>query len=1159
MALWVATMQSRPRLALHVAWLVLIGVEWLSRADTLLASAPTLPTEIGSIPSETISSSTVETDIGVEADTLGKTFWGDAASTATAANASAESTASAPEHTTTLLDEGALEMRERRVSQAIAAATAVAAIADGGLAQFPGIGDAVGPTIQAAMVAYIGHVYGCYMDFGHAMSAVTWLASKYANTLIIAKIVGYVPGIGNLIKAGVTYTMTPIIGKKAKELLSCPQSSNDLLKAASAGNSNDTGNLSNRTRRLFHTVSDYLVHPDMPSLNMQDSWANEVWNRMKRLFRTQDQVELLAEISNATEAESLARLLRSHTWNLEAVTAVLSALSERFALPQACIEVDYVAGRFWVPEAVNAEAREAAAPYVLLCLAQATATTRRAMAQTAARLLVATRGGAVAGLSLLAVRQALQVLEHTVQELSSKELAEVATAAFASLSRGEAAACGALRAILRADASAAALEHLELLDRLIVPDGAEECLPALRIDVVQQLTISALPSGIEVPEAEISSQPRQRKGSGAPSVSQRLEDKLSQTLVGQRCALERLTRDPGYVRLRLRGMWGQNRPLVLLLTGPSGTGKTLLARTLGEAILDRPIAELEADGRFRTFHMNVFTLAEDQKSFFGPPKGIVGTGDLPELLKQWPDAVVLLDEVEKAHSSFSRALLKVFGEHGAVYDPHTGRDISAVNATFVLTSNLGKDLISAHAQSLAHTATADRDEMDCAGYMKLQEDVDEALTKPRIGGHDNFFRESELRGRITDVLPFLPFSKGEVEKAVRRFLTSEAQSLAKDPEFLHASLAWTTEVVQLFASENSRRPEQGLRGVETKLQVQVRQVMERAVETKLLSHSCTAVLRVRGQRLDLQVVPNMAGAFRAWFVDKFASGPAASSSAGSADSSTASSARSGAATMGPAPAASGGAWSTDWAQDRQWVHETDWDWTLFWNQMQDFMWEHWRTALIVTVAVFAMVTIPFAPSVASAASPAAAAAASAAVAGTPGVGSAAGAAAASAAWLPSLLGVVQFMMPVVASIPSALLMAYAWQHRHWLTGIVACVMMLPAMRRALYWGCQEAESSPNRRQACSGERVTSLDRRRRRAIPGAVRRVGTGLRPRVRARLNVPAMQQPDDEHQEDSTNDAAAENMLAEETAQDLQELEELEPSPSPTRTSISRADTRN
>merc|ERR1719253_120061 len=113
--------------------------------------------------------------------------------------------------------------------------------------------------------------------------------------------------------------------------------------------------------------------------------------------------------------------------------------------------------------------------------------------------------------------------------------------------------------------------------------------------------------------------------------------------------------------------------------------------------------------------MNAFTMLEDQKSFFGPPKGIAGVGDLPELLKQWPDAVVVLDEVEKAHPSFARALLKVFGENGAVYDPHTGQSFPTAQATFILTSNLGKDLIMRH-----EAAFAKDDDHDCTGYSQIR-------------------------------------------------------------------------------------------------------------------------------------------------------------------------------------------------------------------------------------------------------------------------------------------------------------------------------------------------------------------------------------------------------------------------------------------------------
>ena len=56
-----------------------------------------------------------------------------------------------------------------------------------------------------------------------------------------------------------------------------------------------------------------------------------------------------------------------------------------------------------------------------------------------------------------------------------------------------------------------------------------------------------------------------------------------------------------------------------------------------------------------------------------------------------------------------------------------------------------------------------------------------------------FFRESEIRGRLTDVLPFLPFSPEEVEKAVRGFLASESKAFSQHPSFQNVELAWSPE------------------------------------------------------------------------------------------------------------------------------------------------------------------------------------------------------------------------------------------------------------------------------------------------------------------------------------------------------------------------------
>jgi len=458
----------------------------------------------------------------------------------------------------------------------------------------------------------------------------------------------------------------------------------------------------------------------------------------------------------------------------------------------------------------------------------------------------------------------------------------------------------------------------------------------------------------------------------------------------------------------------------------------MLARSLGEVLLGRPISELEAQGRFKTFHMNTFVLKEDQKSFFGPPKGIMGTGDLPQLLKKWPDAVILLDEVEKAHHSFAGALLKVFGEHGAVYDPKTGQDVPATNATFVLTSNLGKDLISRHA---AARSKADGDP-ECVEYSRLRDHVRDALKNTHISGRGNFFSESEMRSRLTDVLPFLPFSQEEVQRAVVRFLEQEAQTFEKSPKFLHASLAWEPEVVLFFAAEYARRQEEGLRGVQIQLQTGVREVIDCAVAAGLLQHYGEVVLRVRPHpdsskaQLDLHVIPP-----RAW------SRPIAITQDSSMNffASTLDTFKHYAHVK-----ITGQVWqepsSAGWQEggmQLEFERLQQWDLQLYWQQLREVLWDY-KFAIALMVVVIIAVALTAGPAL-----PAAPVSA---------VGSVGGA----------LASLLQLAVPVGGFAAAALGAGVAWYHGWELLGIaVALVMSWWVLR---YLMCSRQPVDPELRQ-----------------------------------------------------------------------------------------------
>jgi len=642
------------------------------------------------------------------------------------------------------------------------------------------------------------------------------------------------------------------------------------------------------------------------------------------------------------------------------------------------------------------------------------------------------------------------------------ELPRIFAASLEALAQGQPSACKTLQLLFQiarrktsSDQGAPdwlTIHHLSRLDRIDIPSGAEICFASFRKEIARSLVLPAMPANVGLPgdvhHRWSATEPLTNSASNvqAPG-AKHIEGLLTKSVLGQPCAIEQLVHHPGHIRLKLQGLWRDDMPLVLLFTGPSGTGKTLLARMIAETLLGQPISQLEASGRFKTFHMNLFSLLEDQKNFFGPPKGVSGYnngGDLPELLKQWPDAVILLDEVEKAHPSFARAFLKVFGENGAVYDPRTGQDISTARATFILTSNLGKDLIS----ELSRDFVDARDDPDCKHYSNIKEHMVTALRKPHISGRQNFFRESEVRARLTNVIPFLPFTLPEVEKAVRHFLVQEARVFAQTPKFAHSQLAWEPAVVPLLASEYPPRAEEGLRGVNVQLQSRVREALGSAIDADLLQDFGALVLRVpadpsvRG-RLDLRVVSprredTRTGLSSGGRLGQFGGfGHFAGFGRNSGNSATGSLhlAAGNGGSMGSG-SSSGFGFELEFKQA--------WDWELAWQQLWEFLWE-WRFQIAVFAAVLlAGTTASFIPAVSTATAAAAVPSAAAPAVTCAAIGTSA------ATWLPSIISALQLAAGLGTAAVPAFTLLYAWQRRHIIAAAIWAavgVMALPVIYR----------------------------------------------------------------------------------------------------------------
>ncbi len=164
-----------------------------------------------------------------------------------------------------------------------------------------------------------------------------------------------------------------------------------------------------------------------------------------------------------------------------------------------------------------------------------------------------------------------------------------------------------------------------------------------------------------------------------------LADTLNQRVIGQRHGLEMIGRRIQTSRAKLDN---PNKPIgVFMLCGPSGVGKTETALTLAEALYG-------GEQNVITINMSEFQEAHTVSTLKGSPPGYVGYGEggvLTEAVRRRPYSVVLLDEVEKAHSDVHELFFQVF-DKGWMEDGE-GRRIDFRNTIILLTSNVGTDLI----------------------------------------------------------------------------------------------------------------------------------------------------------------------------------------------------------------------------------------------------------------------------------------------------------------------------------------------------------------------------------------------------------------------------------------------------------------------------------
>jgi len=247
----------------------------------------------------------------------------------------------------------------------------------------------------------------------------------------------------------------------------------------------------------------------------------------------------------------------------------------------------------------------------------------------------------------------------------------------------------------------------------------------------------------------------------------RMEEELHKRIVGQDEAINAISKA---VRRARAGMKDPKRPIgSFIFLGPTGVGKTELARSLAEFLFGDENAMISLD---MSEYMEKFAVSR----LVGAPPGYVGYeegGQLTEKVRRRPYSVLLLDEIEKAHPDVFNILLQIF-EDGRLTDAQ-GRVVDFKNTVIIMTSNVGATLIK-KGKSLGFRSANEPDQMS---YKDIKESV--------MGELNKTFRP-EFLNRIDEVIVFKSLTENEI-KDIADLLLGEVKELLKDQKITKEVLA----------------------------------------------------------------------------------------------------------------------------------------------------------------------------------------------------------------------------------------------------------------------------------------------------------------------------------------------------------------------------------
>jgi len=303
----------------------------------------------------------------------------------------------------------------------------------------------------------------------------------------------------------------------------------------------------------------------------------------------------------------------------------------------------------------------------------------------------------------------------------------------------------------------------------------------------------------------------------------KLEDTLHARVIGQHDAVVSISKA---IRRARVGLKSPNRPIgSFIFAGPTGVGKTELAKALAEAVFGSEDNMVRVD-------MSEFMEKHATSKLIGSPPGYVGYddgGSLTETIRKKPYSVILFDEIEKAHPDVFNIMLQILDD-GRLTDSK-GRHINFKNTIIIMTSNVGASMIATQSK-LGFSVAADEKKDK---YEKLKDTVNEEMKKA--------FRP-EFLNRIDDIVVFSHLSKEEIRQIAELMM----KDLFKRLEERDLKMEVTDDVKDFLATDGYSEA-YGARPLRRLIQRKVEDTLAEEILTNAYQAGDTIVLDIKDGKL----------------------------------------------------------------------------------------------------------------------------------------------------------------------------------------------------------------------------------------------------------------------------------------------------------------------